>query len=291
MRKNISYSLIVHALVLALGYFGLPSMRPDIAPVDVPITVEIVTVADKTNAPKPAPKPEAKKTKPEPKQKSKPEKKKAAVPPPPPPPPAKPEPEIAAVPPPHQPQPKAKLKNKPEAKKKPPPRLAKAKPRHKPRPPDTFASVLKTVEKLKKRRQAEKKEKKKKKKKEGSFEEMITKALISSKRQGDLSEPITISEIDLVRQQIARCWNLPAGAKDAENLIIEIKVFMNPDGTVNTADIKDKKRMGLDGFYRSAAESALRAVLNRRCQPFKLPPKKYNRWKTMTLVFNPKEMF
>jgi hypothetical protein len=287
MRKNIGYSLIVHAAVLALGYFGLPSMRQDAAPVDVPITVEIVTVADQTNAAEPAVKPQAKKAKAKPISKPKPEKKKIAALPPPPP-PAKPEPEKAAVPPPPQPKAKAKLKHKPEAKKnKAPPRLAKVRPRHKPRPPDTFASVLKTIEKLKERRRVEEK----KKKKEDSFEKMMAKALITSKRRGDLSKPITISEIDLVRQQIARCWNLPAGAKDAEDLIIEIKVFMNPDGTVNTADIKDKKRISQDGFYRSAAESALRAVLNRRCQPFKLPPEKYNRWKTMTLVFNPKDMF
>ncbi|HEC90433.1 MAG TPA: hypothetical protein ENI55_02080 [Alphaproteobacteria bacterium] len=289
MRKNIGYSLIIHAAVLALGYFGLPSMRPDVAPVDVPITVEIVTVADKTNVAKPQPKKAKPKAKLKAKLKAKPkpeQKKVAALPPP----PAKPKPGKAAVQPSPQSRPKAKLKHKPEPeakKNKAPPPLAKARPRHKPRPPDTFASVLKTLEKLKERQQVEKK----KKKKENSFEKMMAKALIFSKRQGDLSKPITISEIDLVRQQIARCWNLPAGAKDAEDLIIEIKVFMNPDGTVNTADIKDKKRLSRDGFYRSAAESALRAVLNRRCQPFKLPPEKYNRWKTMTLVFNPKDMF
>jgi hypothetical protein len=38
------------------------------------------------------------------------------------------------------------------------------------------------------------------------------------------------------------------------------------------------------------AESALRAVLNRHCQPFKLPRDKFDSWKTMKLVFNPKEM-
>ncbi len=285
MRKNIVYSIIVHAVVLAFGYFGLPALRPDISPADVPITVEIVTVADQTNAARPQPekaKPQPKKAKPKPK--PKPEKKKAAAPPPPPP-PSRPQPEVAAVSPPPPPKAKAKVKHKPEARKKAPPRLAKAKPRHKPRPPDAFASVLKTLEKMKERQPV------KKKKKEDSFEKMIAKALITSRRRGDLSKPVTISEIDLVRRQIARCWNLPAGAKDAEDLIIEIKVFMNPDGTVNTADIKDKKRVVRDGFYRSAAESALRAVLNRRCQPFKLPPEKYNRWKTMTLVFNPKEMF
>jgi hypothetical protein len=94
----------------------------------------------------------------------------------------------------------------------------------------------------------------------------------------------------LVRQQIARCWNLPAGAKDAENLIIEIKVGMNPDGTVREARIANQSRMS-DGFFRAAAESALRAVLNPRCQPFKLPSEKYNIWQTMILTFNPKEMF
>ena len=49
--------------------------------------------------------------------------------------------------------------------------------------------------------------------------------------------------------------------------------------------------MTADPFFRSAAESALRAVLNRRCQPFKLPPEKYDIWKLMILSFNPKEMF
>jgi hypothetical protein len=30
--------------------------------------------------------------------------------------------------------------------------------------------------------------------------------------------------------------------------------------------------------------------LNPRCHPFKLPPEKYDHWRTMTLIFNPKEM-
>ncbi len=49
--------------------------------------------------------------------------------------------------------------------------------------------------------------------------------------------------------------------------------------------------MGGDADFRAAAESALRAVLNPRCHPFALPREKYDSWKTMTLVFDPKEMF
>ena len=46
---------------------------------------------------------------------------------------------------------------------------------------------------------------------------------------------LSISEVDAVRQQIRKCWNLPAGAKDAKNLIIELRMTMNPDGTVRQA--------------------------------------------------------
>ena len=66
-----------------------------------------------------------------------------------------------------------------------------------------------------------------------------------------------MSEVDALRAQIARCWSIPAGARDAENLIVEIRVEMNPDMTVRRADIVDKARMNRDPFYRTAAESAL----------------------------------
>jgi hypothetical protein len=98
-----------------------------------------------------------------------------------------------------------------------------------------------------------------------------------------------MSEIDAIRRQIERCWNVPAGARDAENLIVEIRVRLNPDGSVFQAEILDTVRLASDAFYRAAAESALRAV--RLCSPLQLPPKKYNVWKIVTLRFNPKEMF
>ena len=56
------------------------------------------------------------------------------------------------------------------------------------------------------------------------------------------------------------------------------------------ADVVDKGRMSSDRFYRAAAESALRAVQNTRCSPLKLPVDKYERWKEMTLRFDPSQM-
>jgi len=287
MQRAFIASLVFHLTVVAVAYVGVPMIRRDAPLVETPIVVDVVTVAEITNAPPPKiveePKPA-------------PEKK-----PPPPPPP--PEPEPAPEPAPRaEPAPKPKREKKPveEAKPKPkpdpPPMLASVKPKRKPKPPSRFASVLRTIEKLKDRPpppedEPEKKEQKAEGPKE-SFETQVARAL-SKRQQADFdpTAPLTISEIDLVRQQIAKCWSLPAGAKDAEGLIIEVRVEMNIDGRPRVAEIKDQARMRADPFFRAAAETALRAVLNPRCHPFKLPAEKFDRWRTMTLVFNPKEMF
>jgi len=294
LRKSIIGSVLLHVGVISVGYFGLPHLRSE-PMVDTPIVVELMTVADVTNAPPPRRKPKAK---PEPKKRPPPPPppKAAAAPPPPPPPAPKPDEEVAAVPSPPQPKPKPKEKPKPKVKPKPkaPKSMAKVKPRRKPKPPDPFASVLRTVEKLEPSLVRDKDDKKKKKKPpkkiEVSFETAISKALKSPVQEFDPTEPLSISEIDLVRRQIRNCWLIPAGAKDARDLVIDIHVQMNLDGTVRVAQIRDTARLQSDTFYRTAAEQALRAVLNPRCQPFKLPRDKYQRWKTMTLSFNPKDM-
>ena len=291
MRDALVYSVLSHAVIMVIGYFGLPYIQREAVLTDTPIMVEIVNVSELTNAPPPKPEkkppPKAEKKPPPPPKKPS----QTAAPPPPPPPPAK-DPEVAALP--AEPKPKAKPKPKPEAKPKPKPirKLAKAKPRRKPKPPDAFTSVLRTVEKLKNRPppKENKKEDKKPEKKE-TFEQQMAQALMSRTARHDPLRSLAISEIDLVRQQIRECWSLPAGAKEAENLSIEIKMAMNPDGTVRQARILDQNRLQSDPFFRAAAESALRAVLNPHCNPLKLPPEKYQQWQNMILIFDPRDMF
>src|SRR3546814_7021749 len=72
--------------------------------------------------------------------------------------------------------------------------------------------------------------------------------------QAKLGQQLTISELDAVRQQIEQCWVVPAGAREAENLVVQLRVEMNPDGTVRTAELQDRARMASDSFYRAAAE-------------------------------------
>jgi hypothetical protein len=64
---------------------------------------------------------------------------------------------------------------------------------------------------------------------------------------------------------------------------------MNPDATVREARISEGGRMS-DPYFRSAAESALRAVLNCGRRPLPLSPEKYNTWKSMSLRFDPRDL-
>ena len=101
---------------------------------------------------------------------------------------------------------------------------------------------------------------------------------------------LTLSEEDALKAQIFGCWSLPLGLPYQENLIVRIKLKLRPDGTVLRSEILDHARMNKPGqrFYKVLAESALRAV--RICQPLRVPPLGYNRWKDLQLNFNANEM-
>ncbi len=268
------------------------------APVAPPKPPEPVVKAEPPPKPEAPPKPPAKPAPAEPERKPEPPKPVVAkaepeakpVPKPVPPKPEPPKPE------PPKPEPPKPVPPKPAPEKPAPEKSATEKPAPpKPEPPSDFASVVKSVQELKQQAPAKAGEQPQAKPKaadgEPSLEQRLAQALRSpTPAASALAQPMTTSEIDAIRRQIERCWNLPAGAKDAENLVVAIRVEMNSDGRPRTATVENQAEMRSNPFFRSAAESALRAVLNPRCHPFKLPPEKYERWKSMTLVFNPKEM-
>ena len=101
---------------------------------------------------------------------------------------------------------------------------------------------------------------------------------------------LTLSEEDALKAQIFGCWSLPLGLPYQENLLVRIKLRLKPDGTVLRSEILDHARMNKpgQGFYKVLAESALRAV--RICQPLRVPPTGYDRWKDLQLNFDANEM-
>ncbi len=101
---------------------------------------------------------------------------------------------------------------------------------------------------------------------------------------------LTLSQEDALKAQIFGCWSLPLGLPYQKNLLVRIKLRLKPDGTVLRSEILDHARMNQpgQGFYKVLAESALRAI--RICQPLRVPPTGYEKWKDLQLNFDANEM-
>lgn len=106
-----------------------------------------------------------------------------------------------------------------------------------------------------------------------------------------LGSQLSMSEMDALRSQLAQCWNVLPGARDANELAVDIAVVVTPAKTVQEARVVDQLRYSSDSFFKAAADSALRALRAPACTPLALPDGKYDQWKSMTINFNPKEMF
>jgi hypothetical protein len=316
MPGGIVLSATLHLAMLTIILLGLPSLFRHPPPEETPIAVELVTLAPETRAthpnpfrPKPEAKPEPAVAAPAPIPEPKPEpsppvsEPPASAAAPPPPEPAKPE--IKAPPPPPPPPPKpveaqAPPPPPPEPKPKPEPQQASHPPRpdmqkantaafdkllknleQKPPEPAAFDALLKNLTKQQ-TAQAEAAP--------PTAPRMAAAAPPSSQPRAPLGSQLTASEIDLIRQQIERCWNVPAGARDAKDLDIEIKAVVDQGGTVQQAAIVDTGRYATDPFFRAAADSAKRALLNPQCSPLHVPSDKYEAWHNLDLFFNPKDL-
>ncbi|MEJ0061822.1 MAG: cell envelope integrity protein TolA [Alphaproteobacteria bacterium] len=267
MKRSLWVSFALHLAIFLVVWLGLPHFLPPLPSPTVIVPVEVADIGEITNT------------------KVKQEKEPEPQPPPPPPqqppkqdetPPPPPKAEQPPPPPPEKkPEPLPEKKPEPLPEKKPEPK----KPEKKPEPkPDPLASVLKNIAQLKPSTPS--KTPPDPKQKEASAPQNNTPSL---------SDRVTISEADALRRQIASCWNMPIGARNAEQLIVEVVIEVNPDRTVQSVQIVDMVRLA-DPFFRAAAESAVRALRNPRCSPLELPPDKYQEWKTIHFNFDPRDM-
>ncbi|MBO7332922.1 MAG: hypothetical protein J6U64_04590 [Alphaproteobacteria bacterium] len=109
------------------------------------------------------------------------------------------------------------------------------------------------------------------------------------------STKLTVSQIDFIASTVRKYWNLDAGVKDIDNMLIEIKVSLNRDGQVYDVEILNQKRYNADSSFRSVAQSARRAIYI--CDklgedsPFRILalkyPENYSDWQKIELRFNP----
>lgn len=287
MRKGIVFSGVLHAAAALLFLLGLPRLWDDELLMEQPVVVDLVQIGEKTNPPPkkveaPEPKPEPPKE--EPKPEPKPEPKTEPAPPKPEPAPEPPKPEPKPEP---EPLPEPKPEPKPEPPKteeKPKPsKLAQLKPKAKPKPqPDSFDQLLKTVEKFRDQPKPTPPDAQK-------VAAAVPNAHERGSTQHTSTEPLSMTVLDAVRAQVERNWNIDAGAKGAAELLIEVRIQMQPDGTVRSATIVDDLRYQTDTYWRSMADSARRAVL--LSSPLQgLPQDKYEQWKDIKMRFNPKDI-
>jgi len=262
------YSVTLHVAVVVLLYAVAHwhLLGRDIVE-DEPIVVQIVNVGPETRAtqanrtpPKPEKPEQVAQAKTEP---PKPEPAPEPIPPPPEPKPAPPEPKPEPPKPePPKPEPKPDLPKPPPAKPEPPKKV---------KDDMAFDALLKNLAKRDPAREAPK-------------EVAAVQPKASSQPVAPLGSTLTISEKDAVRQQLEQCWAEPVGARDVQTLFANIRIYMNPDATVRTAEIVDHNN-------QQFAESALRAALNPQCHRLKLPLEKYGGsggWNVITLTFTPK---
>ena len=127
-------------------------------------------------------------------------------------------------------------------------------------------------------------------KEEEAIKQKKTNEITQSSRKDSFATGLTLSEEDALRAQIFGCWSVPLGLPYDKDLLVRIKLNLKKDGTIMKSEILDHQRMNKPGqkFYKILAESALRAV--RLCQPLKVPPTGYDKWKEIQLNFNPTEM-
>ena len=274
MRDAVIISLVFHAVIMVSGMVAMPMFRPDRPTEMRVIPVEMVKIGDVTKL-------RAQEKKPDPvkkKAKKRPPERKVEMPPEP--------PKLASTMP--LPDMKSKPKRKPKKKvtpQKPAKVAANRAPRVTPKNKPSRFNTGKLSALLDKREEAEPNAFEKLKDKDYGKEKVIS--TIDIQQQ-------TLSIIDAVNKHIYdnNCWNIPAGAKGAEGLLVKVHIRLSPDGQlVGAPKIIDGGRMNKPGqeYYRTAAESVLRAV--RKCAPYDFLPKaQYDLWRDMEINFNPEHM-
>ena len=265
MSKSLLYSVSFHVLMIILTAISLPFMKR--SPIDLPpiVSVELIQISDKTNIPY-APKVRKIIDK------------------------------------------KIKEEKRVVSEQAPPSAKAKEKPDRIPMPEDSdkekkLIKKKQNPEEIKPQiRQSSEFEKKElidtnqiaalidKAKEEEAVKNKSTNKLTQSSVKNSFATGLTLSEEDALRAQIFGCWSIPLGLPYDDNLLVRIKLELKKDGTIIKSEILDHERMNQPSqkFYKILAESALRAV--RLCQPLKVPPTGYEKWKNIQLNFDPTEM-
>ena len=265
MVRSLIYSVSFHSALILLTVLSLPFMLRE--PIDLPpiVSVELIQISDKTNIPYA---PKARKIIEETKKKEERIVSEQA------PPAAKAKEKPDRIPLPNEKKEEKKIVKKKQNPEEVKPEISQSSEFEKKEIVDTN-QIAALIDKAKEVEATNKRE---------------TDKITQSSKKNSFATGLTLSEEDALRAQIFGCWSVPLGLPYDQDLLVRIKLNLKKDGTIMKSEILDHERMNRPGqkFYKVLAESALRAV--RLCQPLKVPPTGYDKWKDLQLNFNPSEM-
>ena len=266
MIRSLIYSITFHSLLVLLTILSLPFMLRE--PIDLPpiVSVELIQITDKTSIPYA---PKARKIIEETKKKEEERLVSEQAPPA-----AKAKEKPDRIPLPNEKKEEKQIIKKKQNPEEVKPEIRQSSEFEKKEIVDTN-QIAALIDKAKEVEAVKKKEKEK---------------ITQSSQKNSFATGLTLSQEDALRAQIFGCWSVPLGLPYDKDLLVRIKLQLKKDGTIIKSEILDHQRMNTPGqkFYKVLAESALRAV--RLCQPLKVPPTGYDKWKNLQLNFNPTEM-
>jgi len=100
---------------------------------------------------------------------------------------------------------------------------------------------------------------------------------------------MTADLADALKSQIYQCWSPPVGAPNANDLVVDFDLRLNPDGTVASAGSPALSNANPNPYNRAAASAGEAAIF--KCQPYKLPADRYSQWSEINpLRFDPRQM-
>ena len=318
MRAGLTASIVGHAVIVGLGFFAFPEMRPLESEEIQALPVELISVADITDlapgietseeipeeAPQPLPEIEAEAPAPEPVESPPDEPVKAVEAPPPPEPEpapepepepdlatllAQPEPEVAPEPAP-EPDLKEFLEELPQTEPEPRVITDPNIPRPRPKPPRQVARVEPPPEKPKPDFNADDIAAllNKQEPRGGGDPEPASEPQTIGSIDGHADAAMTQSEIAALKERLYRCWNPPIAVREADSLVTTVRIHLLADGSL--AGAPEVRSAVFDPLAQIAAESAVRAIV--QCAPFGdiLRPETYAKWNQIDFVFDPREM-
>jgi hypothetical protein len=101
--------------------------------------------------------------------------------------------------------------------------------------------------------------------------------------------PLSMTEMDAIRQRVSQFWNIDPGARGVETFAVDLRVWADRDGTVR--DVRVVAVQGEAGGFRDAfADGARRAVL--RASPLPMPAERAAQLTdgNLILAFSAREM-